>query len=107
MTEKKSSGDCESCGKEISWDIASISFDEGIFCSPDCAREYLETAGTEPDVMFLHDPQSRVPRDDFPNTSNDEVNIRYKLDKSTKADEVIDIFESAYPGNFPSDAFDD
>jgi len=94
---------CQSAGCEsvTPCDMVSIRFGDDSFCSPDCARAYLNAIKAPPPAIKLHDPQFSVDRAALPPAiGQDDVNIRRPVTGMEDALVAINEIEAMYPGGF-------
>jgi hypothetical protein len=76
--------------------MAGIIIDDRIYCSPDCARDGLETLLGQPTVVKLHDPQFSVDRSEL-GLEDNVVNI-WRLGEP--AETMVDEYEDIFPHSF-------
>lgn len=96
-------GTCENtdCDEPTPWDMVSIIFDQRAFCSPDCARQALESVETAPESITLHDPQFQVSRADLPaGVGEGDVDISRPVTSVDDGVAGLEAAEEMYPGTF-------
>ncbi len=93
--------DGSDCDQPTPWDMVGIQIAAESFCSPDCARQHLETQRVAPDQITLHDPQFHLSRDSVPGpVSSDTVNIACVVTDVDDAVCGVDELESMFPARF-------
>ena len=94
----------DDCNAPTPWDMAQIKVDDVAFCSPDCAKEHVESTAATPAQVTLHDPQYAVDRSMFPPSVDEEsVSItRRVIGPDDFLTAIVDI-EQMFPGQFRVD----
>lgn len=94
-------GDCDA---PMPWDMAQIGLVEDSYCSPRCALEALDGKAAFHGRVWLHDPQFRVPRDQFPdNITKKDVDISRHAESVDAARDVVEELSDMFRGEFRVD----
>jgi hypothetical protein len=89
------------CDEPTPWDMAAVMLDDEWFCSPACAREYLNESDATPSTVTLHDPQFVASRAEMPASVDDaDVDIQRRVtdrdDAFSAIDELVSMFSAPF-----------